>query len=181
MDPIKIIQKYYDPKSRAYHFLIHHSKLVTKKALEVAERVKHLNPDLKFIEEASMLHDVGIFLTNAPEIGCYGEKEYICHGYMGREILEKKGFPKHALVCERHVGIGLTVEDIERQKLPVPMREMVPVTLEEQIICFADKFFSKDNDNLLDEKPVWKIREIIAGFGEDKLKRFDEWLKRFGE
>lgn len=181
MDPIKIIQKYYDPKSRAYHFLIHHSKLVTEKALEVAERVKHLNPDLKFIEEASMLHDIGIFLTNAPEIGCYGEKEYICHGYMGREILEKKGFPKHALVCERHVGIGLTVEDIERQKLPVPMREMVPVTLEEQIICFADKFFSKDNDNLLDEKPVWKIREIIAGFGEDKLKRFDEWLRRFGE
>ncbi len=60
-----------------------------------------------------MLHDIGIFLTNAPHIGCYGDKPYICHGYLGREILDKEGLPGHAMVCERHVGAGLTVTDIE--------------------------------------------------------------------
>lgn len=90
MNPIEIIRKYYNPESEAYKFLIHHSRMVAKKAVEVAERVRHLKPDIKFIEEAAMLHDIGIFLTHAPQIGCHGDKPYICHGYLGREILEKR-------------------------------------------------------------------------------------------
>jgi uncharacterized protein len=180
IDPIKIIEKYYNPRSRAYHLLVHHSRMVTKKALEIAKRVKHLNPDLKFIEEAAMLHDIGIFLTNEPKIGCYGDKLYVCHGYLGRQILEKEGLPGHALVCERHIGVGITLEDIEGKNLPVPKRDMMPVSVEEQIICFADKFFSKEPDFLLKEKPLEKVRKGISKFGEEKLKQFDEWVRIFG-
>jgi uncharacterized protein len=180
MDPVKILQKYYNPESKAYHFLIRHSRLVTEKALRIAERVEHLKPDLHFIKEASMLHDIGIFLTNEPKIGCHGDKTYICHGYLGREIIEKEGLPKHALVCERHVGVGLTVTDIEVKNLPVPKRDMIPVSIEEQIICFADKFFSKDSNFLLKEKSLERVRNSIAKFGEEKLKKFDDWLIIFG-
>lgn len=180
MVPIKIIEKYYSPESKAYHFLVHHSKMVTEKALRIAKRVKHLNPDLNFIEEAAMLHDIGIFLTNEPKIGCYGDRPYICHGYLGREILEKEGFPKHALVCEKHIGVGITLEDIEEKELPLPKRDMIPLSVEEQIICFADKFFSKDSDFLLKEKPLERVRKGVAKFGEEKLRQFDEWMKLFG-
>ena len=154
--------------------------MVTEKALKITESVKHLKPDLHFIKEASMLHDIGIFLTNEPKIGCHGDKTYICHGYLGKEILKKEGFPKHALVCERHVGVGLTVKDIEEKHLPVPIRDMMPTSIEEQIICFADKFFSKDSDFLLKEKPLERVRNSIAKFGEEKLRKFDDWLKVFG-
>lgn len=181
MDVLKIIEKYYEPSSKAYHFLVHHGMLVAKKALQVAERVKDLNPDTKFIEEASILHDIGIFMTYAPKIGCFGYEPYICHGYRGREILEKEGLPRHAIVCETHVGVGLTVKDIETNNWPLPKRDMTPKTLEEEIICFADKFFSKTENSLGSEKSVPKIREIIAKFGEDKLKQFDKWLKFFKE
>lgn len=181
MDVIKIIEKYYEPDSKAYYFLIHHSKLVAKKALQVAERVKELNPNFKFIEEAAMLHDIGIFMTHAPKIGCYGFHPYISHGYLGRGILEKEGLPKHGLICERHVGIGLTVDDTESNKFPLPKREMLPLTLEEKIICFADKFYSKKENSLTNEKSASEIREIIAKFGDDKLKQFDEWLVIFKE
>lgn len=181
MDPLKIINKYYKPDSKAFEFLIQHGRSVAGKALEVAERVRHLNPDMSFIEEASLLHDIGIFLTDSPELGCYGDREYICHGYLGREILEKEGLPRHALVCERHVGVGLTVKDIGDGKFPLPKREMLPISLEEQILCFADKFYSKDENSLLEEKPLSKVREIILRYGEDNLKRFDEWLRLFGE
>jgi uncharacterized protein len=99
---------------------------------------------------------------------------------MGREILEKEGFPGHSLVCERHVGVGLSRCEIEEKNLPLPKRDMLPVSLEEQIICFADKFFSKDNEFLLKEKPLARVRAGIALFGEEKIKKFDEWLKRFG-
>ncbi|MEK6690824.1 MAG: HD domain-containing protein [Nitrospirota bacterium] len=181
MDPLKIINKYYKPDSKAFEFLIQHGRSVAGKALEVAERVRHLNPDMSFIEEASLLHDIGIFLTDSPELGCYGDREYICHGYLGREILEKEGLPRHALVCERHVGVGLSIKDIENENLPLPKRDMLPVSLEEQIVCYADKFFSKNKDSLLEEKPLSKVREIILRYGEDNLKRFDEWLRLFGE
>ena len=180
MDPIKIIKKYYDFKSKTYQLLVHHSRMVTEKALRIAKRVEHLNPDLNFIEEAAMLHDIGIFLTNEPKIGCYGDKPYVCHGYLGREILEKEGFPKHALVCERHIGIGITVEDIEEKELPLPKRDMIPLSVEEQIICFADKFFSKNSDFLLKEKPLERVRKGISKYGEEKLRQFDEWMKLFG-
>ncbi len=179
MDPLKIIQKYYQIDSKSYQFLVEHSKAVAKKAIEIAKKVPQLNPDLKFIEEASMLHDIGIFLTYAPEIGCFGEKPYICHGYLGREILEKEGFPKHALVCERHVGVGISIKDIEEQKLPMPKRDMLPISIEEQIICFADKFFSKSEEFLTKEKSLDKIRTELLKFGNDKTRIFDEWIKKF--
>ena len=179
MDPLKIIQKYYQIDSKSYQFLVEHSKAVTKKAIEIAKKVPHLNPDLKFIEEASMLHDIGIFLTNAPEIECLGKKPYICHGYFGREILEKEGFPKHALVCERHIGVGISIKDVEEQELPIPKRDMLPISIEEQIICFADKFFSKNEEFLTKEKSLDKIRKGLLKFGNNKTKIFDEWIKKF--
>jgi uncharacterized protein len=179
MDPIKIIQKYYKKDSKSYQILITHSRAVAKKALEIGKKNSQLNPDLKFIEEAAMLHDIGIFLIDAPEIGCFGIKSDICHGYLGREILEKEGFKKHALVCERHVGVGLSVKDIENEKLPIPKRDMLPVSTEEQIVCLADKFFSKDKEYLTNEKSIDQIRITQSKFGEDKIKKFDKLLNKF--
>ena len=113
-------------------------------------------------------------------IGCFGDKSYICHGYLGRKILEKEGFPKHALVCERHVGVGLSIQDIEEQKLSLPKRDMIPVSIEEEIVCFADKFFSKSEKDLSKEKTLDEIRKEQLRFGEDKVKRFNSWLEKFG-
>ena len=179
MNPQKIIEKYYKPNTQAYKFLIKHSTAVTEKALEIAKSVSHLNPDLKFIKEAAMLHDIGIIKTNAPAIGCNGTEPYIKHGILGREILEKEEFPKHALVCERHIGTGLTINDIKTQDLPLPERDMTPQSIEEQIICFTDKFFSKNPEYLEKEKPLDQIREQLLKHGEDKVKRFEEWLRLF--
>lgn len=179
MDPIKIIEKYYKVDSVAYNFLVIHSKSVTKKALEIAKHVAHLNPDIQFIQEAAMLHDIGIFLTHAPDIWCFGDKPYICHTYLGREILEKEWFPKHALVCERHLGIGLSIQDIEKQNLPLPKREMMPISIEEKIICFADKFFSKSEEYLIKERSIENIKQNNAKFRWEKIKIFDEWIQLF--
>jgi uncharacterized protein len=180
MDSLAIIEQYYSPESTAYHFVVHHSRMVTEKALQIASRLRYPGVDMNFIQEAAMLHDIGIFYTDEPGIGCYGDRPYICHGFLGRELLENEGFPDHALVCERHVGVGLTQKEIEENKLPLPARDMIPMSIEEQIICYADKFFSKDAEFLLKEKPLEKIRRGIARYGEDKLRRFNEWATLFG-
>ena len=181
MDSIRLLQKYYKPDSKAYNILLVHSMAVTKKALAVAEKVPHLSPDREFISEAGMLHDIGIFLTNAPEIDCNGTRPYICHGYLGRELLEKEGFPKHALVCERHVGVGLSIKDIEDQKLELPKRDMRPVTIEEEIVCCSDKFFSKNSDGGVKEKSVEQILLGIRKHNEDGVIKFKEWMIKFGD
>jgi uncharacterized protein len=179
MNPLKIIKKYYKPKSKSYHFLIEHSRMVTKKALKVAEKVKRLNPNFDFIREASMLHDIGILLVSEPKIGCYGGKLYVCHGILGREILEKEGLLRHALVCERHVGVGITKKDVLENNLPLPKRDMLPVSIEEKIICFADKFYAKIKNTSYENSPE-EIIKNLAPFGQDKVERFESWLKFFG-
>ena len=180
IDAIGIISKYYEPGSLAFNLLIGHSRAVAQKALEIAKRLKNLNPDIVFIEEAALLHDIGIFGTDAPAIGCYGDKPYICHGYLGRELLEREGLPAHALVCERHVVVGISIADIDRNGLPIPRRDMLPLTLEERIICFADKFFSKKVDAPGKEKPLEEVKRSIAKYGADKLALFDDMLRAFG-
>lgn len=179
MNVLALIEKYYPTGSRGYEFLVNHSRMVVEKSLSVAARVSHLKPDLEFVREAAWFHDIGIFLTNAPAIGCRGRLPYVCHGYLGREILEREGLPRHALVCERHVGVGISRTDIVRQKLPLPMREMVPVSLEEKIVCFADKFFSKDEEYLLRECPLETVKQRIANYGPGKLALFEQWLTVF--
>jgi uncharacterized protein len=155
--------------------------MVTKKALEVAKRVPELKPDLKFIEEAAMLHDIGIYLTDEPQIGCQGKEPYIKHITLGSEILEKEGLPRHAKVCARHIGLGISKEEIENNKLPLPKRDFVPLTVEEEIVSFADLFFTKDPKNLERERTIKEIKEYYSQFGEKFVKKFEYWCKKFKE
>lgn len=177
MDPLALIAKYYPTGSEAYHILVQHSRSVADKALAIARMHPEMNLDLTFIEEAAMLHDIGIFKCNAPEIDCHGEAEYICHGYLGADLMREEGYPRHALVCERHTGTGITLEMIEERNLPLPRRDMLPVSLEEQLICFADKFYSKTKLNK--EKPLEKVKQGLAKYGEETVQRFETLCKLF--
>jgi len=179
MDTLKIINEYYEEGTLLYDILVTHSRAVAQKALDIAEMHPKMNLDKNFIYGAAMLHDLGIFKTKAPEIYCFGELPYICHGSVGSEILMKMGYEKHALVCERHTGTGLTLEEILNNHYPIPSRNMIPETLEEKLICFADKFYSKTNLNK--EKSIEKIRMGLAKYGYKSVERFDEWCKLFLE
>jgi uncharacterized protein len=179
MDPLTIIEQYYEPGSRTYQVLVHHGKAVSEKAIEIARRLSNPDIDIKFIKEAAMLHDIGIYLTHMPSIECCGKLPYVCHGVLGRTILECHGFDRHALVCERHVGVGIDIPDIRNFHLPLPSRNMIPVTLEEEIICYADKFFSKNGASSGSAKVISDIERSIIPYGQDKLKRFRGWIRKF--
>ena len=176
MYPLKIIEKYYQKETPLYEILILHSGSVAQKVLKIAEN-KQLDVDKNFLQEAAMLHDIGIFLTNAPSIHCFGTHNYIEHGYLGAEILRAENLPKHALVCERHTGTGLTLQDIIDKQFPLPLRDMQPISIEEQLICYADLFFSKTN--LTTEEPIEKVREKVAAWGEKSVEKFEYWNTLF--
>jgi uncharacterized protein len=178
-DALSIINKYYPEGSLAGQILIEHGKAIAAKAMPIAQKLGLPDEDLSFIREASFLHDIGIYLTNAPEIGCNGTHPYICHGYLGHDLLVSEGLPGHALVCERHTGAGLSVDDIVRQSLPLPHRSMEPVTIIEKLIAYCDKFFSKDLDKLSHEKEYEEIRMNLSRHGSDKAAIFESWHNLF--
>lgn len=177
MNPLEIIDKYYPDSNQLKEILLTHSQSVATKSLQIADNHPELQLNKEFLYEAAMLHDIGIFLTDAPDIYCTGSHPYICHGYLGAELVRTEGFPQHALVCERHTGAGLSLNDIIRQSLPVPHHEMLPVSLEEQVICFADKFFSKTH--LDTEKTIEKAHKSVSKYGEEGRKRFEYWCTVF--
>ena len=177
MDAVKLLKQYIAPETELYRIVYTHSRFVADKALAMALKHPEIPIDLVFLQEAALIHDIGVFKTYAPKIQCFGTFPYICHGYLGREIVEKEGYPLHALACERHTGTGLNLSVIISNDLPLPHRDLSPVSLEEQLICFADKFFSKSR--LYEEDSISTVRTRLEKYGSEGLKRFDSWCDLF--
>jgi uncharacterized protein len=125
-----------------------------------------------------MLHDLGIFLTDAPRIHCYGTESYLCHGYLGAELLRGLGLERHARVCERHTGTGLTKEQIVANGWNLPVKDFVPETLEEQLVCFADKFYSKTKF-LEQRRTLDQVVESMRKISDESAAKVLEWAGMF--
>jgi uncharacterized protein len=176
----KIIFERYPENSISFGYYYTHCIKVTELALKIIDANKHLVINKEFVISGAMLHDIGIIETDAPEIGCFGKYPYIAHTYLGREMLEKEGLFDIAPVCERHIGVGLSKEDIIKAGFLIPHRDMIPLTIEEKLICYADKFYSKSDNHLTVPKTPEKIRKKILKYGEDKLQKFEELVNLFG-
>lgn len=178
MNPEELLAKYYTPGTELHHILLKHSCQVRDKALDILQKHPEINADIQFIKEAAMLHDIGIYLCHAPRIFCHGTHHYLEHGYLGADLLRNEGYPQHALVCERHTGVGISLQQIMERKLPLPQRDMRPVSIEEQIICYADKFYSKTEPN--EELSLERIYRSLSHHGDDNVRIFREWHALFG-
>lgn len=83
--------------------------------------------DLKLVEAGALLHDIGRSRSHGWE-----------HGPLGAEILRSWGLPGAlADIAERHMGAGLTAAEAAARGLGE--RELLPRSLEEKIVCVADR------------------------------------------
>ena len=126
-----------------------HSEKVADKALEIADKITKTNVDKNLIEIGALLHDVGRTKTHG-----------FRHALIGGKILRERGFSINlARICETHILGGLDKEDAKRFGLPE--KDYLPKTLEEKIICLADKH--------------------MAGTREVTIKeRFERWFQKYG-
>lgn len=180
----EILRHFYPDDTPGRRLLLRHSAQVRDKALAIlalpANAALHL--DLDLVSRGAMLHDIGIGRCHAPSIGCEGSEPYIAHGVIGaamlRQLAEETGqdFEACARICERHTGSGITAAEVEAQGLPIPVRDYLPVTPEEQLVCLADKFFSKSAEG---ELAVADVRRSLFRFGVDAVDRFDSLCDTF--
>jgi len=109
--------------------VIEHCKTVSGFAVKVAKAFqrKGFNIDLQLVEISALLHDIGRSKTHSVD-----------HGIIGGKITRSLGLPKSVVnIIERHVGGGVPKEEAEQ--LGWPARDYLPRTLEEKIVCYADK------------------------------------------
>ncbi len=164
MDYQSVIDKYYPSESELRRILLTHSRQVADRCLRIAKAHPELKLDKTFLEEAAMLHDIGILKCDAPSIQCFGTEPYIRHGVIGGEMLRADGIDeRYARVCERHTGTGL--------------KGYEPETVEEKVVCYADKFYSKTR--LGEERTVLETVKSLEKFGQEGVKRFFTWVDMF--
>ena len=82
------------------------------------------------------------------------------HGVVGSVILRKEGHPQEALIAERHLGPGISREDILEQDLDLPHQDFIPESYEEKIVCYADKLISGVKEITIEESKKRFKKEI---------------------
>ena len=172
-----LILKYYPDDTPLRRLLLHHSEQVAQRALLICDRHPELGLNREFLREAALIHDIGIFLTDAPGIHCHGTLPYLTHGVQGAALMRKEGREDLARICERHTGTGLTAENIRQQGLPLPETDLLPETWEEQVVCYADKFYSKSHPER--ERTVEQTAKSLEKFGAEGVKKFMVWAALF--
>ncbi|MEA2097691.1 MAG: HD domain-containing protein [Patescibacteria group bacterium] len=170
----KLLKKYSTTKKH-YEIILNHSLLVLSKSIDIIAKKELCNDiDFDLVVSGSLLHDIGAcrFMENFDK----PQKDYLKHGIIGGEILRREDLNEEALIAERHIGSGLSKKYIEENNLPLPHRDFLPITLEQKLVCYADKFHSKSDkkDNLK------SIKKEMEGFGKEPFGRFLELEKLFG-
>ena len=121
-------------KYNAGTYIVRHCQAVAMAAQIMANEAERrgLAVDMKAVIAGALLHDLGRTRTQT-----------VRHGVEGAEILEKEGVDTKVVeIVRRHVGAGISPE--EARKLGLPDYDYIPRTLEERIVCLADKMVDAD-------------------------------------
>jgi uncharacterized protein (TIGR00295 family) len=114
--------------------IVRHCETVAKVAKILADefRRRGRGVDVRAVVAGAMLHDIG-----------RSKVQTVMHGVEGARIVEKEGGDREVvLIIQRHVGAGISPE--EAKTLGLPNLDYIPRTLEERIVCFADKMVDGD-------------------------------------
>jgi uncharacterized protein (TIGR00295 family) len=129
--------------------IIRHCETVSRvaEALGVGIRSHGKEIDLRVVKAAALLHDIGRNRTQT-----------VSHGMEGAEILSREGVDNRVVQAVRcHVGAGLSSE--EAKTMGLPAQDYIPRTLEERVVCFADKMVGSDQVRTFQEEVTRFVRK----------------------
>jgi uncharacterized protein len=133
--------------------VVKHSVAVSNLAYELACKAaeKGYPVNVHLVKLGGLLHDIGRSVTHKVD-----------HGVKGGEIARKlKLPPKLVRIVECHVGAG--IPEGEAQVIGLPRRSYMPETLEEKIVCYADKLIKGKNRATFQQA----MRDMINNLGSN--------------
>jgi len=176
---IRALHARYAPTGAAFDLVWTHCRIVCSLAEQVLARHRGSGLDERLVRAGALLHDIGVYRLYGPD-GVLDGAHYLRHGVLGHELLRGLGLPERLCrFCSCHTGVGLTAEDVVRWGLPIPVRDYVARTREEEIVMYADTFHSKRTPPTF-VSPRTAAAEL-ARFGEDKVAAFAAMRSRWGD
>ncbi len=150
--------------------VVAHSLAVARTAHELAGRITGPAVDRELVRLGGLYHDIGRSRTQG-----------IDHALRGVEIGRELGLPARLLsIIERHIGAGITAQEAER--LGLPKKDYLPVTVEEKLVSYADNL-TKGPHPMTFAEAMGRFREIL-GDGHEGIELFrrqhaeiQSWLK----
>jgi uncharacterized protein len=133
--------------------VITHCITVTDLAVQIARKLQDrgCTVDLGLVEAGGLLHDIGRSKTHAVD-----------HSLVGAQIAQTIGLGQDVInIIKRHVGAGITPEEAEW--LGWPKDNYIPQTIEEKVVCYADKRIDHDQIKPIDVE-IERLQK--GGFGE---------------
>ncbi|MCW4000538.1 MAG: HDIG domain-containing protein [Candidatus Bathyarchaeota archaeon] len=109
--------------------VVNHCLAVADYAKQLAQKLqkRHFRVNVELVEAGAVLHDLGRAKTNT-----------VNHSLVGAQLAQSLQLPQPIVdIIKRHVGAGITQKEAEA--LGWPQDVYVPQTLEEKIVCYADK------------------------------------------
>ena len=144
--------------------IVEHCRAVERVARIIAGELarRGVAVDEEVVQAGALLHDIGRTRVQT-----------VRHGYEGAEILRKEGVDERVVeVVKSHVGAGLSRE--EARKLGLPDGDYVPRTLEQKVVCFADKMIDSNKARPFAEEVKRFVRK---GHDVKKLEALKEDLR----
>ncbi len=130
--------------------IINHEIAVMRKARDIAHNITKVEVDIEVVKIGALMHDIGRCKTHGMQ-----------HGPVGGDVIRDLGYSeKLARIAERHSMAGLTPQEAEMFELPT--RVLIPETIEEKIVCLADKYHTGTYKVTIEQ-------------------RFQRWIDKFGE
>ncbi|NQU83128.1 MAG: HD domain-containing protein [Parcubacteria group bacterium] len=177
-----------------------HGLIVRKICLDIVDNLDEdfsSKIDKELLENGALIHDIGVYF-------CFDEDfnpdksapAYFYHGREGEKFLRLQGIKDDKLIrfSSVHIGVGITKEDIKREGLDLPNKDFIPLSLEERILTYADKFHTKspafvsfdqakDKLEKIDVSKGLKMEMYKKEFGlpslNDLEKEYEAWHKDF--
>lgn len=142
-----------------------HSLIVREMSLQIANKLidkYKINIDLELLTAGALIHDLGFYK-------CFDDnfkniEKYILHSQFGYGIVKKEKLPESlARFCLVHNGVGIYPN--------------IPITLEEEIVTYADCFHSKSYPNY---KKISDIKRMLVKYRPEDEIIVDRFQKKFG-
>jgi uncharacterized protein len=175
---IRALHERYAPTEAAFDLVHTHCRIVWTIAEQLLDRLPP-TLDVDLVRAGCLLHDIGVYRLYGPT-GRLDHDNYVRHGVLGHALLREAGLPERlARFCSRHTGVGLTREDVRRQRLPLPVADYLAETPEERLVLYADKFHSKTTPPTF--LTVGSYSAGLSRFGAGKVSRFAALVRTYGE
>ena len=143
--------------------VIKHTEAVSALAVEIAKQLQAKNHpiNLQLVEVGALLHDLGRSQTHSVD-----------HAIVGAKLAQQEGLPQEIVsIIKRHVGAGITSE--EAQWLGWPKDDYVPQTLEEKIVCYADKRIGS-NQRIPIEDTIKQLQSENMAEAAERVRKLDK-------